>query len=264
MQDHPHKRAATASALATGLLTKLTLEHGPIPLLGRFFAIAVRDAAEAGLTVEFGTLEDVVAVNRANRDNWRPLAPVFDPAHGLIHDGNAFAILGRDAAGDIVAVHCAHHYEIASSLEDEIVSQRLFYADPGSMQQPGEAYRVLAPTARRISGSVTYSGAAWYRPDWRSRGLSRIFPRLGKACALTRWNSDWIVSVMAPETFERGMAPKFGYTVIEHKIEFINTPLGTVDLAFLAMDQDDLIDYLAQYLSGRDAQIDRRVADGRT
>jgi hypothetical protein len=58
------------------------------------------------------------------------------------------------------------------------------------MKRPGERCLVTAPATRRIRGRVVFSGAAWYRPDYRGRGLSAILPRVGKAYALARWSPD--------------------------------------------------------------------------
>jgi hypothetical protein len=50
--------------------------------LGRFFLEADRAARDRGVFLSFRPLHGLVAVNRENRDSWRPLIPIFDGDKG--------------------------------------------------------------------------------------------------------------------------------------------------------------------------------------
>ena len=50
---------------------------GPV---GRFFLWADTAARDRGVTLFFGSLQDLIEANRADSDSWRPLVPVFDEA----------------------------------------------------------------------------------------------------------------------------------------------------------------------------------------
>ena len=90
---------------------ELQIVHGPVDLLGRFFLWADSEARDRGVTLSFAPLEELVAVNRANSDTWRPLVPLFDPAVGSINEQTGFAILGRNHAGEVVATQAARLYD---------------------------------------------------------------------------------------------------------------------------------------------------------
>jgi hypothetical protein len=127
------------------------------------------------------------------------------------------------------------------------------------MKRDGESCIVTAQSTKNVRGRVVFSGAAWYRPDFRGRSLSTILPRIGKACALSRWKLDSIVSVMAEDVFKRGFAPRFGYTHIDWAVQLVNAPLGTLRTAFLSMSYQDAINYVAEFSANRSAQIDAGI-----
>src|SRR5436190_23001738 len=49
------------------LITDITVEHGSVDILGRFFLKADTAARARGLTMSFGTFEELLEVNRKNR-----------------------------------------------------------------------------------------------------------------------------------------------------------------------------------------------------
>ena len=131
------------------LLSDITVEHGPADLLGRFFLKADTAARQRGITLSFAPMQDLVEVNRRNRETWRPLLPLFDPASGGITDDNSFCILGRNAKGEVVATQAARLYDWAdTSFHEEAASLRLFYADPARLKSEREQVEVTAPAAQ--------------------------------------------------------------------------------------------------------------------
>ena len=59
--DVPRAQACARSAS----VTDITVEHGPVDLLGRFFLKADTAARERGVTLSFGTFEELLRGQRA-------------------------------------------------------------------------------------------------------------------------------------------------------------------------------------------------------
>jgi len=95
------------------LIADVTVEHGPVDLLGRFFLKADTAARQRGVALEFGTFEELLQVNSKNQDTWKPITSMYDPRYcpqGLAPE-RAFCILGRDARGEVVATYASRLFE---------------------------------------------------------------------------------------------------------------------------------------------------------
>lgn len=247
-------------ARSYGFLKDVAVEHGPIDLLGRFFLKAEQAAHRRGVFLAFDTFENLLAANESNCANWRPLIPVFNPKNGGLTAKNSFCILGRNRKGEVVAAHAGRLYNWPNTTYfEEAAALRLFYTDPDSMKCAGEECEITAQATRDISGNVVFSGAAWYRPDYRGCNLSAILPKLGKAYALTRWNPDSIVSMMVEDVYQRGFAPRFGYNNVDWEILMRNSALGNVRMAFVWMDPQHVIEDISRFPSQVSAEIDAAI-----
>jgi hypothetical protein len=229
------------------LPANLKIKHGPAGLLGRFFLWADAAAQERGVKLYFAGLQDLAAANRANSDSWRPLVPIFDPVLGGIPPEMGFVLIGRDEDGQIVATQAARLYDwLETSLEDESTSLRMFYGDPAAAFARGDRCEIATPVAQNITGRVVFSGAGWYRRDFRGRGLAGILPRISRAYAFTRWNSDFTISMMGDAVVAGGMAERCGYTKVEpSSVELVASPLGAMRCALVWMRSDELLADLA-------------------
>ena len=242
------------------LFSRITLRYGPAGVLGRAILAAEQLALAKGVSLSFATGEELLAVNEANRDTWLPLISVFDHRFNDLHDGNAFFILGRNAAGDAVACQAARLYEWEDTdFQAECESLRLFYREPEAMKLPGEKWTVSALAAKGVAGRVAFSGAAWYRPDYRGIGLVGWLPRLSRALAKGLWDTDVTVTVMAENNVRRGVYPRNGYRNAEWAVEAVNGRMGTLRYAFLwsksAEMLEDLREFLGDLASERDAAL---------
>jgi hypothetical protein len=228
------------------LPASLKIKYGPVGLLGRFFLWADAAAQERGIKLYFAGLQDLVAANKANSDSWRPLVPVFDPVLGGMRPEMGFVLIGRDKHERVVATHAARLYEWSASLKDEATSLRMFYADPAAAFARGDRCEIAAPVAQNITGRVVFSGAAWYRRDFRGKGLGGILPRISRAYAFTRWNSDFTIAMMGDAVFAGGMAERSGYTKAEpSSVELVASPLGAMRCALAWVQPDELLADLA-------------------
>ena len=231
------------------------LPYGPQPLLRAFLYKADAALRRRGVTLHPASLAELIELNRRHRDTWSPLVPLFDPHAGGVTTETGFALFGRNAAGEIVAAQGARCYDwTASTLAAEFASLRMYYADPARSARRGERVRISAPSAAAIRGRVVFSGAGWYRPDFRGRLLSAILPRISRALAYARWRSDCTIAMITDPVLKGGMARKAGYTRIEPSFELFNTRVGDyVRGALVWMPPRQLFDDLQRFVTEFDA-----------
>ena len=240
-------------------LRTVEINHGPAGLLGRYFLKTYAYAKAQGITLTFASMGELMQTNKSNAESWPPLVTVFDDRFFHATPENVFCIVGRDQDGRIVATHAARLYDWPdSSFHDEASSLRLFYDDPKGMRRPAETCKVTAASAKQVKGPTVYSGAAWYHPDFRGRGLSTILPLLGKTYALTRWPATTIISLMTEAVQARGFATRFGYTTVDWDVCWTNSPLGTLRLAFLSVRREETFKQVENSLASG-AQVDASV-----
>src|SRR5262245_8847170 len=252
-------------ANASPLIAKLTINHGPAELLGRFFLHAEAAARARGVTLAFADIGELIEVNAQNRNSWLPLFPTYDIRCNTLGSDDAFCILGRDHDGKVVATHAGRLFNLEfSNFHDLAQSLQLMYADPDRSKRAGETCEVTAKSAQSIAGRVVFSGAAWYHPDYRGKQLSRIVPILSRAYAFAHWNADYLVAMMSEGVVRGGMTERTGYTNIDWDIRVTNSPLGNVRFAFMWMEARQLLQDVARFLlrsegETRDALLQRRA-----
>jgi hypothetical protein len=247
-----------ASQPARSLFSQITVDHGPAGVLGRLFLKAEKVARDRGLHLSFATMQDLVEVNRKNRVSWVPLFSGFDPALNRFSDHDTLCIFGRNEHGEVVATQAARLYDWPNTnYREEVLSLRLLYSDPDKSRLPGERCEVTAVAARGLTGRIVYSGAAWYRPDYRGRGLVEILPRMARALAYTRWNPDCTVTMMADALVRKGVSQRTGHRNIEWDVRLINTRTGTLRVALLWTKTGEMLEDLEAFLSGFDSALER-------
>lgn len=188
-------------------LNDIEVKYGPSQIIGRVFLAADADARERGVILSFAPMHELVALNRANRDTWRPLLPIFDPECGHFDASSAFCVLGRNARGEVLLTQAARFFDWHDTcFNEEATSLRLFYHDPACRRRDGEAAEVTAPSARLISGKPA------------------ITPRIARALALTRWDVAYTCTIMAQDVYSRGVARRAGYPNVEWAVHLKNNP----------------------------------------
>lgn len=243
-------------------LSQIRIDYGPAELLGRLFLRWDADLRKRGISLSFAPVERLLEVNRQNSDSWRPLVPVFDAEIGGFTEENGFCLLGRNQSGEVIAAQAARLYTLTRcTFKEEAESLRLFYKDPSKSKAPNEECIVTAKSADKFTGRIVYSGAVWYRPDYRRQGLTSILPRLTKAYAFTKWYTDVIVSFMIDDVVTNGTAARAGYSHVEWDVLLKNTPVGDHRGALIWASAQELIDYFAGYLGESDSQVDPIVYD---
>src|SRR5262245_41587696 len=168
------------------LFDQITVIHGPAALIGRFLLKAEHALHQRGLEVSFASMDELLAVNEKNRETWLPLFPLFNPTLNSLNKVNSFCILGYNQQGEAVAAQAGRLFEWAeTNLYDEATSLRMFYDAPDKSKNTHERCIVTALAAKGVTGRVVFSGAAWYRRDYRGKQLVEILPRLARAYAYT-------------------------------------------------------------------------------
>jgi hypothetical protein len=203
----PHPDAS-CPATRGNLVDTIKRQYGPGDVIRRF----LRLGEQRGISLAFATFDELLAVNAQNRDSWRPLVGVFDPRLNMLEPASSYCILGRNERGEVVSTQAARLYDWrTTSFYDEAASLRFIYKNPEQNKRPGEGIRVTAKEAKDLRGRVVFSGAGWYRRDHRNTGLSTVLPRVSRACALTLWDPDWVMTLMAEPVFRGGFAQRGGF-----------------------------------------------------
>lgn len=243
----------------------LTIEHGPADLLGRFFLTADAACRERGVTLSFGTFEEVVAANEANRDSWKPLFPAYHPAYHNFTDDNSFALIGRDGTGQVVVTQVGILFRLGEkSFHDFATELRINYDDPDRMKQPGEACKPTAPSLKSMKGNVLFGGATWFHPSVRKAGFAEITPRISRAFGYTRFRTDYSTAFIVAGPLKGGLGDRAGYPHVDWGVDFENSPMGSFSCAFCWMEPDYLLNDLRDWL-GRSApaEVDAGVRERR-
>jgi hypothetical protein len=250
-------------------LADVVIDHGPRDVLGRLFLLADTRLREKGIRLSFASLEELVAVNKANSDSWRPILPLFDPEVSDVGADNAHAMLGRDASGEVVCAHGCRIFNLgATTLKEEIERLRLFYRDPEASRGPGESMTCTVPIAETTRGEVLFTGAAWYRPDYRKTGIMPTLSTLNRAIFVSRWDPPFTFSFMAPELIKAGVAKACRMPHVDWEVTMMRTPVlrdGVIPAAMIRCDAEEnrqtFREYVAESSMSSDAKIDRGIDD---
>lgn len=247
---------------AAKLLEEDTVARSQRELAAQYLAYAEHELNERGVRLAFRSdFEQLVEVNKLNRETWPPVPPLCNPAYSRLEDDTGFWIECIDEAGDTVATNAARLFELGDqSLADELRSLRAFYDDPARYVAAGESIEVTAPSAARICGRVVWAGALWVRPDYRREGFARILPRITRSAALARWDAPNYWAFIDRENDALGLTKAYGSWRAEEAI-ITHTPTwrGDHEVLFLSMDRDMFIGDIYAALEGTSTGVPRWI-----
>ena len=204
--------------------------------------------------------EEFLAVNQANAESWRPIVSTLDPRFARLGDDNAFFIVGKTASGEVVACQACRLFDWRSTnFKDECESLRLYYDDPDAHRNPAETSRVTAFAARGTSGLVGYTGAAWYRPDFRGKGLLQCLPRISRAYAVGKWNIDTAITLISESNMAKGVYQPAFHGNMEWAVEMTNNRVGSGRFAYVWCKAEEIDADLKAYLTRLAPAADRRA-----
>jgi hypothetical protein len=243
-------------------ITDITVEHGPVDVLGRIFLIADSAARERGVSLSFGSFEELLQANEKNRNSWGIMTSMYDYRccpHGLAPE-RAFCLFGRDTHGEVVTTHAVRLYELGECSMREMGDRMLLHHDdPDLTKQPQESIEVTAPSAESIRGRLVINGAVWFHPNYRKRQLSMIIPRAVRAYAYTMWKPDWCMGLMMEGPTGGGVIETAGYPYREWGLQIRNAQNGSPRCCLAWMHASELLADLRGYLAGFTTQVDAGV-----
>ena len=247
-QGTPLQTAAGNPSFETANL----LRHGPPVVFRRFFARSEAECRKSGVALRFGTFSELIRANEENASNWRSLVPVLDPRWGSLGE-NSFCLLGVNNDGHVVAAQAARLYDFGlGNLKTQTECGRLLIPpryphDGGDWKGEHLRFRVCAPAAIQITGKAVYSGATWYRPDYRGQMLSSIVPRTGRALAYTMWGNDYFFSFVETALMTKKMLDRYGYSQAEFGVTVAFNDQIIFDGGLIWMHSSELITDLSRF-----------------
>lgn len=233
-------------------ISSIDIRHGPRELLVPYFLDLDADLFRRGVRVELAPASALLAVNEANRDSWLPLFPAFRTEYCPDLDQHAFALLGRDADGTVIATQAVRRYDFTgTSFKAEIESLRLLYGDRIPPAQRGERWMAMAPTASFFTGVHGFTGAVWYHPRARGRGIAGRLPPLGRAVALALWGIDGTITLMSQKNIDARLHLRSGQRNFEPGIHARGSTHGDVDYTLCWMSRSDILTAIAERLAAK-------------
>lgn len=255
--------APANSPARPSFVESLRIDYGPASLLGRFFLYADNLVYEHGIVLEFAPIAEAWRAQIANRSSWALFPPMLDGRLSQISNAMSYCLLGRNRAGDIVASQAGRIYDLGRRSFGDIVQDQSFFYGEGGVPQLGQPICELwAPAAKRISGTIVYSGALWVRPDHRGHRLARILPRISRSYALAKWNTAFTVAFIGEKLAQSPLLAMYGYTKIEPGFRIRHLEGTEMTGALMWMDREELAADLACFMADGLAQIDGAVGQG--
>lgn len=242
---------------ATGFLESLRIDHGPLPLLGRFFAAGDMALAEKGISLTLGTLTDALDTQMANEASWHSFPPMLDVRLSDVGRDESYCLLGRDETGEVVTVQCGRIYRGSERLSEWIDSGKFVYGTKPARND--YRFRISAPAVDIIGGTFVYSGALWIHPRHRGSKLAGVLVRLSRAYALARWDTAYTMAFVSDAMSNSPMPAIYGYRQLEPGVT-VNLSDGTIWSGLLMwMGRDELMADLTRFLLERLPEVDAGV-----
>ena len=148
-----------------------TVDHGP-RRSARSLLPQGRQARQArGITLSFGTFEELVATNTANTSTWHPLIPLFDPKNGPLRatrrpSASSAATAGR-GGGDAGRPSLRAGRTPASSRRPRACASSMPIRRRSKQPKESCVSRRRRPSS--CPATWCFSGGGWYRRDYRKR-----------------------------------------------------------------------------------------------
>jgi hypothetical protein len=226
----------------------LTIKYGPAPLLARFVLEGDKEARRRGVDLrlrhDFRELLHVAKTISTYDKLFRRLE-IFNPDYTDFTPENSYWIAGYDKHGEIVLTSAGRIYDWRSTnLERE--ARVMFYGrDVGQQCKMTEKF---SAAARLVTGMAIYAGAGWIRADYRGRQLSRVFPRLGRAYALSRWPIESLFTYVVPGLADNGTARGYGYRHEARSVFYPGSPWGDIELVLVSLSTEEAFDDLGTFM----------------
>jgi hypothetical protein len=240
-------------------LDAIQVVHGPPGLLGRFLLQVDSNLRAKGLTLDFGTFDEVIDVHLNNKASWPVYNWMFDPRVAAIDPRNAMCLNVRDGTGRIVATTAGKCWPDTDRSFKELVDAGDFYAIKKGPGYPDIKTTISAPSAATLMGQLVYCGGIWVHPDVRGLRLPALLSRVVNACMITLWRPDYVIGFVLPEVLGSDLHKRYGYENFEPSLVVTADGVKAYEGIFLWMTGDDAILDLARFLDELWPKIDPTV-----
>jgi hypothetical protein len=242
-------------------LEDIRIDHGPARVLGRFFLAADSLVRAAGIQLRLVSITDAALAHTNNKDSWPAFPPMLDSRLSAIDAASSYALLGYNQSGEVVSSQAGRIYEPQDheTLCDMIGDQSFLYGGSFDSQSGHPTCHISAPSSRQISSRYVYSGALWVRPDYRGHRLANVLPRVSRAYALSRWNTEFTIAFIGNATST--LCKLYGYPNIEPGVEFRGLGPSYTAMSLMWMTADQLAEDLETFMGTIRPQVDGAVSD---
>ena len=141
--------------------------------------------------------------------------------------------------------------------------QSLYFGDGRAPQCDQPRCKLDAPAAEGITGCMVYSGALWVHPEFRGHRLAEILPRMSRAYALGRWNTDYTFAFVSDQLLNSPLFRMYGYKSVAKGYSIWLHDEKIYEGSLMWMDRTELVRDMSLFCSANfAAQIDGAVGTG--
>lgn len=178
--------------------------------ISRFLKAYDDDAAKKGIKISIGfDFHKYLSIAQATPTK-SPTYPNFRPDRSPIKAGEGFWIVGVDHNDDVALLDAARLYDLShSNFAEHLQSLKAFYADPTIHAHPHDSCTCMAPSAKKMTGKVTYLGDLWVRKDYRGQGMPRIAAGLAFGVSFALWAPDFLCALVARWSLDKGVVAQY-------------------------------------------------------
>lgn len=172
--------------------------------------------SELGIKLEVGSdFEFFCSIPKLQPDR-HAISPIFDPDESDVSASNAFWLVGRNAAGEIVLTQAIKLVKVGQAGFLNHMRKNLFdYRPKGDRLDIAKSQINLTDRAANLSGDLCYYGELWIKRTYRGSCLTAIMPRLMFAIAISKWSPNVVFGIMEPLAACKGLAAREGFMHLE-------------------------------------------------
>lgn len=253
-----------AESAGRPLLEVLTIDFGPLQLLGRFFAAATSELHRKGLSLRLATLDIAHAIHQDHIDSWPSYPPMLEPMLTGVRSDQSYSLVCQTEGGGVAAVMAGRIYDGDRSLAS-VLERQNFILEPGMQVASPLRFEVDGYGLEAIRTPFSYIGALWVNPTHRGNDLARLLPALTRAYALAKWGIQYDIGLANDDLMKIGMAAVYGYTKTDSVFRASGLDDGhEVTGRLLWMDREELEENLRWMLTERFSKVDVRSVNRAT
>ncbi len=204
-----------------------------------------------GLIIESGSdFEKYKNALKAQPDK-DPIGPRFRPESFQNSDDEAFWVIGKNDAGQIVHTQAMRHIDLKGQSLGEHFEARIDDYISEIFDHDRMKYQA-GPGAKTVTGKVCYVGEFWMQggeKGIRGSDLATPLSHLTMAMCLLRWSPDYIFAIMRSSVICKGLAARSN---------FLRTEPGSFTLPFV--DQGEDVEAWTAWSSREDMQYLMKLA----